>query len=227
MTVKVCAVVTAPTIVDVKRMLMKAEQYGADIVELRMDYLTEKCNVGEIRRFTSLPLIATNRLQEEGGFFRGSNKDRVECLLDAAASGFEFIDIELMSKNSGVIVKRIRNLGAKSIVSHHIFTLTPKLTEIRKIMKREVALKADICKIITTAKTLQDNLTCLRFVVEVAKSYDIICFCMGDQGLISRLLSPIFGGYLTYASVGRGKESARGQLTVEKTKQFYELIIQN
>ena len=225
MTIKVCAVVTAPTMVDVKRMVMKAEQYGADIVELRMDYLTEKCNVGKIRRFTSLPLIATNRLQEEGGFFQESNKERVESLLEAAASGFEFIDIELMAENSGKIVNRIKSLGAKSIVSHHIFTLTPKLVEIKKILKREVDLQADICKIITTAKTLKDNLTCLRFVVEMGKSFDVICFCMGDQGLISRLLSPIFGGYLTYASVERGKESARGQLTVEETKQFYELIM--
>ncbi len=224
MTIKICAVVTATNIPDVKRMIEKAEQCGADIIEIRMDYLSEKFNVGEIRRFTSLPLIATNRFQREGGFFRGLNKERVEILLDAAASGFDFIDIELMANNSRKIVKRIKALGVKSIVSHHIFTLTPRLSEITKIYERELNAKGDICKIITTAKKIEDNLTCLRFVVEASKSNDVICFCMGELGVISRLLSPIFGGYFTYASVGRGKESADGQFTVAETKKFYELI---
>jgi 3-dehydroquinate dehydratase type I len=88
-------------------------------------------------------------------------------------------------------------------------------------------IKGDICKIITTAKKIEDNLTCLRFVVEASKSNDVICFCMGKLGIISRLLSPVFGGYFTYASVGRGNESAIGQLTVAETKKFYGLINKN
>jgi len=224
MTVKVCAVVTATNIHDIKRMVEKAEQNSADIIEIRMDYFSEKVKVREIRRLTVLPLIATNRLQNEGGFFRGLNKDRVAILLDAAASGFDFIDIELMANNSEKIVKKIKALGAKSIVSHHIFTVTPKLSEITKIYKKELNIKGDVCKIITTATKIEDNLTCLRFVVEASKSNDIICFCMGTLGISSRLLSPIFGGYFTYASIGRGQESAIGQLTVAETKKFYEWI---
>ncbi|KAM0070501.1 putative 3-dehydroquinate dehydratase, Shikimate dehydrogenase (NADP(+)) [Helianthus debilis subsp. tardiflorus] len=38
---------------------------------------------------------------------------------------------------------------------------------------------------------------------------------MGERGLISRLLSPKFGGYLTFATIGRGKESAPGQPTIQ------------
>ena len=224
MTVKVCAVVTAVNIPDVKRMVEKAEQSNADIIEIRMDYLSENFNVEEIRKFTALPLIATNRFQREGGFFRGLNKERVEILLDAAASGFDFIDIELMANHSKKIVKKIKALGAKSIVSHHLFTLTPNLSEITKIYQRELSVKGDVCKIITTAKKIEDNLTCLRFIVEASKSNDVVCFCMGELGVISRLLSPVFGGYFTYASVGKGKESAVGQFTVTETKKFYELI---
>ncbi len=227
MIIKVCAVVTATNIPDVKWMVEKAEQCNADIIEIRMDYLSEKFKVEEIRKLTSLPLIATNRLHEEGGFFRGLNKERVKILLDAAAAGFDYIDIELMANNSRKIVKNIKALGAESIVSHHIFTLTPRLSEITKIYERELSIKGDICKIITTAKKIEDNLTCLNFVVEASKSNNVICFCMGKLGIISRLLSPVLGGYITYASIGRGKESAEGQLTVAETKKFYELINKN
>ena len=224
MTSKVCAVVTATNISDVKRMVEKAEQCNADIIEIRMDYLLEKINVEKIRKFTTLPLIATNRFQREGGGFRGLNKERVEILLDAATSGFDFVDIELMANNSKKIVKKIKTLGARSIVSHHIFTLTPSLSEITKIYKKMLSVKGNVCKIITTAKKIEDNLTCLRFVVEASKSNDVVCFCMGELGVISRLLSPIFGGYFTYASVEKGKESAVGQFTVAETKKIYELI---
>ena len=227
MIIKVCAVVTATNIPDVKWMVEKAEQCNADIIEIRMDYLSEKFKVEEIRKLTSLPLIATNRFHREGGFFRGLNKERVKILLDAAAAGFDYIDIELMANNSRKIVKNIKALGAESIVSHHIFTLTPRLSEITKIYERELSIKGDICKIITTAKKIEDNLTCLNFVVEASKSNNVICFCMGKQGIISRLLSPVLGGYITYASIGRGKESAEGQLTVAETKKFYELINKN
>ena len=132
-----------------------------------------------------------------------------------------------MANNSKKIVKKIKALGAKSIVSNHNFTLTPRLSEITKIYKRMLSVKGDVCKIITTAKKIDDNLTCLRFVVEASKSNNVVCFCMGELGVISRVLSPIFGGYFTYASVGKGKESAVGQLTVAETKKIYELINKN
>lgn len=224
MTIKVCVAVTAEKIHDLRRMINKAERDKADIIEIRIDYLREKFNLGDIRKLTALPLIATNRLQNEGGFFQGSEEERISLLLDAAESGFDFVDIELMANNSRKIVARLKAFGTKTIVSHHTLQMTPSISKIIQIFKRAVDMGCDVCKIITEAKKIEDNLICLRFIIEASKTNDVVCFCMGELGRVSRLLSPLFGGLFTYASIGKWERSAIGQLTVVETKKFYELL---
>ena len=46
---------------------------------------------------------------------------------------------------------------------------------------------------------------------------------MGERGLISRLLAPKYGGYLTFASLASGQESAPGQPTVQQLCSLFRL----
>jgi 3-dehydroquinate dehydratase type I len=224
MTIKVCVALTASSMRDLKSMIGKAERDGADIMEIRMDYLQEKPNLEDIRNSTELPLIATNRIQNEGGLFQGPEEERISMLMDAASSGFNFVDVESTAKNCKRVVRRLKESGAKTIVSHHILHMTPSLSEINQIFKRELDVEGDIFKIITMARKIEDNLTCLRFLAESSKAEDVVCFCMGELGKASRLLSPLFGSRFTYASIGSGAESAVGQLTVAEMRRFYELL---
>ena len=224
MTIKVCVALTASSMRDLKSMIGKAERDGADIMEIRMDYLQEKPNLEDIRNSTELPLIATNRIQNEGGLFQGPEEERISMLMDAASSGFNFVDVESTAKNCKRVVRRLKEFGVKTIVSHHIPSKTPSLYEINQIFKRELDVEGDIFKIITMARKIEDNLTCLRFLAESSKAEDVVCFCMGELGKASRLLSPLFGSRFTYASIGSGAESAVGQLTVAEMRRFYELL---
>jgi len=52
----------------------------------------------------------------------------------------------------------------------------------------------------------------------------MVSFAMGHLGLVSRILCPLVGGYFTYASLGEGRESAPGQLTVGHLKKIYEMV---
>jgi 3-dehydroquinate dehydratase len=51
-----------------------------------------------------------------------------------------------------------------------------------------------------------------------------VCFAMGELGKVSRLLSPLFGGYFTFASFDRGSETATGQMTIQEMRDAYELL---
>jgi 3-dehydroquinate dehydratase/shikimate dehydrogenase len=47
---------------------------------------------------------------------------------------------------------------------------------------------------------------------------------MGKLGKISRLLSPLFGGFLTFAALERKSETASGQMTIQEMKELYSLL---
>ena len=224
MTVRICASVLASNMRDITRMTKKAISDGADFLEFRLDSIQGKYNPKDIRKLSTLPLIATNRPKREGGLFEGSEEERTRQLFSAAESGFEFIDIELSTESSKEIVKKMTKKGVKTIISSHIFDLTPNLTTLNSLLTREISTDASICKIVTSANLFEDNLRCLKLVESVSKKVNIVCFCMRELGITSRLLSPILGGYFTYAAVEKGKESASGQLTISEMRTFYEFL---
>jgi len=223
MIVRICASVVAKTMQELERMVNKANRDGADFIEIRLDYLRSKYTLKEIRKLSSLPLIATNRSIVEGGSFEGSEDECFHILYSAAESGFEFIDLELSTDSLENKMKSLVDLGVETIVSSHFFT-SPPFLRLNSIFKRELNTGASICKIVAPAKSFEDNLIFLDFVKHASKTSKVVCFGMGELGVTSRLFSPLVGGYLTYASVEKGKEAALGQLTVSEMRRFYELM---
>ncbi len=71
---------------------------------------------------------------------------------------------------------------------------------------------------VTTARSLEDNLTVLRLISEFP-GVRLVSFAMGPLGVVSRVLCPLVGGDFTYASIEKGKESAQGQITVRDLSQ--------
>jgi len=220
---KVCASVTGRTLNEVAEMVRRAEKEGVDLIEIRLDYLKDESRPKDIRGLTSLPLIVTNRLPSQGGNFCGKEEDRRKTLLDAVGAGFNLVDLEMDTPQLERMVSQLRGGNAKIILSSHSpFPL--QLSEIESKFMEMKRLRPDICKIVMTAKTIGDNLTCLDFVSKASQTTDVVCFCMGPLGAISRILSPLFGSVFTYASTIKGREAAPGQFTTAETKRIYELL---
>jgi 3-dehydroquinate dehydratase type I len=227
MTVNICVALTAQDINQLTTMIAQSEQEGASIIEIRLDYLDELPQFEEIRDMTTLPLIATNRSPNEGGFKTINETARIQSLINAASAGFEYIDLEWQTLQVQQLCAKLKGFSNTQIIlSHHDFHASPTLKQLSNIHHKQVQAGADICKIIFTANTITDNLLCLDLVHQVSKNQRIISFCMGSQGLMSRLFSPLFGGFLTYAAIEQGKEAAAGQITLAEMNQFYEMITQ-
>ncbi len=85
-------------------------------------------------------------------------------------------------------------------------------------------LPGDVLKIITYAQDLNDNLVLFRLLTRAQRDdVKLIAFCMGEKGEVSRILSPMMGGFLTFGSLDRGKESAPGQIPATTLKQVYRV----
>ena len=193
-----------------------------DLFEVRIDLIGE--GWGEIVRQLQKPWIACNRIASEGGNWQDSEARRKEELLKAIRLGASIIDIELSAPNLGNFIPLIKK-EARCLLSFHDSGQTPPLDSLKNIIKRQLAAGADICKLVTTAVNAEDNLTILRLIPQFPQA-NIIAFSMGPLGISSRILCPLAGGFLTYASVKEGAESAPGQLTVEELSDLYGLVQQ-
>ncbi|MBO3802785.1 MAG: type I 3-dehydroquinate dehydratase [Candidatus Brockarchaeota archaeon] len=215
MNAKICVSTKARDLEELVKNAVEAERAGADLVEARLDYLPSHEGIGEIPRSVNVPVIATARSAAEGGGFEGGEESRARLLGKAAESGFRYLDVELGSK-------ALEKLSGKGnlIVSWHDFASTPGVEELEEVLDRSIRSGAEIAKIVTTAERSADNITVLRFLARHARSRKMVCFAMGEEGLPSRVLSPLFGSAFTYASLGRGKETAPGQVPVKELKQM-------
>ena len=224
MTVKICVSIMPKNLTEALKLIERCERHGADFIEVRLDCFTDFKGLKDIAGCTRTPLIATIRPSKSGGKFSGEEEKRMKILLDVASSGFEYADVELDLSDLKIVVENLRALNVKPIISFHDFERTPESGELQRILKSEVEAGADVCKIVTTAQSLQDNLTLLQFLYDEGGKAKIVCFAMGPLGKPSRLLSPIYGGYFTIASLERGMETAAGQMTIEEMKAAYKAL---
>lgn len=191
-----------------------------DLLEVRIDLIGDGWQ-GLVKQLDR-PWIACNRRADEGGRWEESEERRIEELLKAIELGADIIDIELRTKNLKK-VKPIIKKGAELLLSFHDLEKTPSLDMMREVVQRQLATGADICKMVTTAQSFDDNFTVLQLIAEFPETR-IVSFAMGPLGFASRVLCPLAGGDFTYASIEQGKESAPGQITVRELRQLYEVM---
>jgi 3-dehydroquinate dehydratase-1 len=212
---KICA-----AIVDADLSAIKIVEPLVDLFEVRIDLIGSAWReaAGRMKK----PWIACNRRAEEGGKWKGSEARRIGELLSALELGADFIDIELATADVSRIVKETGG-KAECILSYHDMKGTPPLKALKEVLEREINAGADICKVVTTARSFADNLTVLQLIKEFPK-IKMVAFAMGAAGQLSRVLCPLVGGYFTYASITEGRESAEGQLTVRELSKIYGML---
>jgi 3-dehydroquinate dehydratase/shikimate dehydrogenase len=196
-------------------------------IEFRLDYLEKPLNaLPKLKAFfadnTAAIAIATCRRSPNGGKFAGNLAAEMEVLTKAAAAGFHIVDLELESAEAlkkGELDK-LRAAGAALIVSYHDFKETKDL---EKVYERMLPFQPDFFKIVPTAKALTDNVTLMRFIEAKNESANIIGVCMGDAGIISRVLGLRAGSTFTFAAATRGDETAPGQIAARTLIETYRI----
>ena len=185
---------------------------GAELVELRLDYIRRAVNLKRLLTDRPCPVVATCRRKEDGGRWEGSEADRVMLLRAAIVEGAEYVDLEWD------IADKIPRYGSTlRIVSYHNFDETPD--DIEEIHHKMTKLDPDIIKITTTANNPIDNFKVLRLVRD--SNIPTAGFCMGSMGMTSRILCGKYGSPLTYATFSSDRKMAPGQLSFNKMKKAY------
>jgi 3-dehydroquinate dehydratase-1 len=190
---------------------------GADIVEVRADLFeapTPERLVGALERVRQggRPVILTVRREQEGG--GPLTLDARRELYEAGLAHADAIDVEIASTGLlAALGPAARAAGRTLILSAHDFASTPPAAALRRTIDRARAAEADVVKIATMTRSLDDLRTLLEVTIG-AVDEGIVAVGMGPQGPLSRLVLPAAGSLLTYASVGQ--PTAPGQLPLSE-----------
>ncbi|NVM25772.1 MAG: type I 3-dehydroquinate dehydratase [Desulfobacterales bacterium] len=196
----------------------------ADMVEIRLDVM-DTFDLHEIIQAACKPVLVTYRSREEGGKGSADPETRTDYILTAIQEGADLVDVELSLPPKWQ--ERIFDARGRSgiVISTHISDSTPSGRELEKIFRDLANTGADIIKIVTWAKTWADNLRVLQLIPKAHNlEAKVIAFCMGPMGRISRIVSHLMGGYLTFASLEGGEESAGGQIPIRQMKEIIDML---
>lgn len=195
--------------------LIGAEADGLDVAELRIDLFSsiDPAHVaGQVRRFAAFPTVATIRSAAEGGSWEGSDEARLS-LFERVMTLVDGVDVELSS--TGIVADVVALARAQDkvvIVSSHDFGGTPPIEELADRARQAHSIGADHVKVATTATSVDDVRTLARFTLDHLEMRPIVV-AMGPHAPASRVLLPLLGSRLTYASVGPPVVSGQMSLT--------------
>jgi 3-dehydroquinate dehydratase / shikimate dehydrogenase len=222
---RVCVAIAAANPAE---MVQKADLIVRDnpFIEFRLDYLTNPAlGLAKLKTFVEFHpealIVATCRRVANGGKFKGSIASEVDVLAKAANLGCHLVDIELETATHLKLsdFNRLRR-SANLILSYHDFRGTKKLEETFARMQQH---PADFFKIVTTANSLSDNVVIMKFLEKYSHAHSLIGLCMGEQGVISRVLCVRAGSQFTFAAANPGEETAPGQLTARALREIYRI----
>lgn len=222
---RVCLALSGDTIED---MLAISESMARDnpFIEFRLDYLKQPmAALSRISRFLEthqyVTAIGTCRRVENGGKFKGSLASQLEVLGKAHAAGCQLLDLELESalKAKPEAIARLRS-HAGLILSFHDFSATRKLDE---TLGKMVKIPADFYKVVSTATSLSDNVTMMKFLQARSGEHSLVGLCMGEQGIISRVLGVRAGSVFTFGAVNAELKTAPGQISARDLRGIYRI----
>jgi 3-dehydroquinate dehydratase type I len=198
----------------------------ADLVELRIDRMPN----AELKRLLAarrIPVIVTNRSRQEGGGFAGTEEERVALITEAVHLGADYVDIEASTDHAlkAKLISALAGGTTRLIVSWHDFSGTPPAEFLKAKLAVCMADGPAIVKIVTHAGTAADCLRLLELIPEaLQRGQEIAAFCMGEKGKISRIMAPLLGSVISYASLEPEEASAPGQLTIHELRKINRIM---
>ncbi len=222
-----------------------AKDAGADLVELRIDSYfpgsegdsEDRLRVETLRSLIAdcpLPVILTCRSAEEGGDYDGDEVDRVS-LLEKLCVNVEhppaYLDFELSAYQRSANIrqkinlcvdhpKQQRDVRTRLILSMHDFDQRPS-DLMRRLADAWAEPAASVVKFAYRCRSIRDNLEIFEILRDAPKP--TIGLGMGEFGLMSRVLAPKFGGFLTFASLRDSAATAPGQPTISDLLGMYRI----
>lgn len=216
--------VMGETVNDVLVMLEQANESQTDVIEWRVDYLTDPGELQASQMQTiafnaDKPLIVTWRTTAEGGQEDFDSIAYHWVYQLAIASRVAAVDVEVsLLEEVGDVVEDAQTQGITVIGSRHYFDATP--ADLDAELQSMVATPVDVVKLAVMPNDSGDVQRLLDATKVANQAKPLITMAMGELGQRSRFEGYQYGSQLTFASLG--ESSAPGQPSVTQLKAHFE-----
>lgn len=216
--------VMGETVNDVLVMLEQANESQTDVIEWRVDYLTDPGELQASQMQTiafnaDKPLIATWRTTAEGGQEDFDSIAYHWVYQLAIASRVAAVDVEVsLLEEVGDVVEDAQSQGITVIGSRHYFDATP--ADLDAELQSMVATPVDVVKLAVMPNDSGDVQRLLDATKVANQAKPLITMAMGELGQRSRFEGYQYGSQLTFASLG--ESSTPGQPRVTQLKAHFE-----
>ncbi len=213
-------VIPGPDVKAAEHLLAQGKPH-IDGIELRLDHF-EKIDFEALKIFLKtceVPVMFTVRRNDQGGTFRGTEDERLALIESLCALQPAYLDLEFDVPQDfrKKLFETHPNISLLS--SYHDFSQTPQ--DIESIFNKIKTPYAHVYKMAFAAKSSIDSLRFLEFMQSRKENEKIIGICMEEDGKMTRILAPIFGSFLIYATIIEGLATAPGQMTVKELQEIY------
>ena len=228
-----CAAIFVIDPAKAKRDIALAAEAGADMVELRIDEFVTDSDVLKdantlaavvrplkvLLKGSPVPCIVTCRPTWEGGLSKLEDDERFK-LFDQLYDSTSYMDVEqraVFNILNNTFSTMPRDMRPGLIFSFHEFRGRPP--DLYRTVEALNGSLSNVNKVVWMARSIRDNLEAFELLRNRQKP--TIALCMGEAGLISRVLAKKFGAFLSYAALETGGGTAPGQISIADMKKLY------
>lgn len=223
--IQICVSICERTPETIQLQAERADKLS-DLIEVRLDCVDQE--VHSLRDFKGClpvvlrPVIATYRPAEQGGVNQLTGKRRLLFWLFNRPAA-DFFDVEFDIATTPSVFDSDKDLDwSRVISSYHNFRGVP--ADLLSVYERMARTRARILKIAVQAHDITDCLPVFDVLHRgLVDGYEMIAIAMGEPGLITRILGPSRGAFLTYASLEDDKATAPGQISVKDLREVYRI----
>ena len=183
--------------------------------------------IQKLKDSIAVPVIFTVRPPREGGFYPGTEDERIAILELAIASGVSWIDLE-SSIEEGKLAELLavaKEKGCKIIYSSHDINGTPNSENIASFV-RDNAEKADLIKFCSTVHSHLDALQIVDAAIELkGEGVDYSVMAVNSGGDWARIHAPVLGISMVYATLSmEHRISDKGLINVRDLRDAWTLL---
>ena len=218
-----CISIIGPFLGDIEQQLSRAVGF-AEIVEMRLD-LFQDIELNDLRmlkeRFV-IPMLFTLRSVVQGGGFQGSISDRCHLLRKFASLQPALLDVESDTPYDEIVKLKQLAPHVRLLASHHDPQETP--LNLEAALEKLQRLPTDQYKLATRAHSAEDALRIMALTQKFNRQGGCLTgICMGNEGVITRILASQIGSPLIFACLEEALASAPGQVPWRDLLEIYRL----